>query len=297
MQRIVNFLATRNPEKLFFLPDKIFLQLKYYALFGYKINFSDPKTFNEKLQWLKIYNHDPQYTELVDKYAVRKIVKDKLGEDFLINILGVWNRFEEIDFSRLPDCFVLKTTHNSGGVYICRNRNELNIKKAKQIILDNLSHNYYYAGREWPYKNVKPRIIAEEFISDKNGELTDYKFYCFNGYVDCVMSCYERSTGEPKFYFFDKDWKLLRINKRGKEAPEGFTKPKPACLNEMFSIAAKLSEGIPFVRVDLYEVDGKVYFGEMTFYPDSGFDPNYLPETDKYFGDLIDLSLAYKYKK
>ena len=111
------------------------------------------------------------------------------------------------------------------------------------------------------------------------------------------MSCYERSTGEPKFYFFDKDWKLLRINKRGKEAPEGFTKPKPACLNEMFSIAAKLSEGIPFVRVDLYEVDGKVYFGEMTFYPDSGFDPNYLPETDKYFGDLIDLSLAYKYKK
>ena len=177
----------------------------------------------------------------------------------------------------------------------------------RKIINKCLKSKFYYRGREWPYKHLKPRIIAEKYLTNysrnfrdcKNDnkrnqqELTDYKFYCFNGYVDCVMVCYDRESGDTKFYFFDKQWELKRINKRGMEAPESFSLPKPSCLDEMFDIAARLSKGIPFVRVDLYQSDDHIYFGEMTFFPESGFDKNYLPSTDLYFGNLIDLSLAY----
>lgn len=277
--------------------DDEYLRRKYRQMIGKELNLENPKTFNEKLQWLKLYDRRPEYTMMVDKYAVKNYVAKTIGEQYIIPTLGVWKKFEDIDFSSLPNQFVLKCTHDSGGVIICKDKKKLNFNQVKNKLENNLKHNFYLMGREWPYKNVEPRIIAEKYIIDKNNELNDYKFYCFDGYVDCVMACYERETGNPKFYFFDNKWNLKRINLRGKDAPEGFTKPKPACLDEMFSIASKFSKGIPFVRVDLYEVDGKVYFGEMTFYPDSGFDPNYLPETDKYFGDLIDLSLAYKYKK
>ena len=263
---------------------------------GYKLPLDSPRTLNEKLQWLKLHDHNTLYTQIVDKYLVRDYIRNRLGEKYLIPLYGVWSKFSDIDFSKLPNQFVLKTNHDSGGIYICRDKKTFDRKSAKQKINKSLKYNFYYFGMEWPYKNVKPKIIAEKYMTDGNGKdgFTDYKFFCFNGYVDCVMVCLDRFTSDTKFYFFDSDWNLKRINKRGKAAPEGFSLPRPAFINEMFQIAQELSKGIPFVRVDLYQSDGQVYFGEMTFYPDSGYDTNLLPETDEYFGKLVDLDLCFK---
>ena len=273
-----------------FIPDLIYLKIRFKNLMGKPLNLRSPKTFNEKLQWLKLYNHNPLYTTLVDKYAVKQLIKKELGDQYVIPTLGVWDNFNEIDFDKLPNQFVLKCTHDSGSCVICKNKSNLNIEETREKLSSALKKNFYHDGREWPYKNVPPRIIAEKYIEDRNGAFVDYKFSCFNGYVDCVMVCLDRHINDVKFYFFDKDWNLKRLNVRGKNAPEGFTIPKPSCMDEMFEIAAKLSKGIPFVRVDLFECDGKIYFGEMTFYPGSGFDANLLPETDEYFGSLIDLT-------
>lgn len=277
------------------IPDKLFLKLKYRHNIGIKLNLNNPKTFNEKLQWLKLYDRNPLYTKLADKYKVREYITEKIGKEYLIPLLGVWDNTDDIDFDSLPNKFVLKCNHNSGlGMCICTDKNKLDVKEVKKELKKGLNQDYYLPGREWPYKNVPRKIIAEKYMVDdsNSNEFTDYKFFCFNGYVDCVMVCLDRNSGDTKFYFFDKDWKLKRLNKRGKEAPKDFTIPKPECIDEMFEIASKLSEGFPFVRVDLYQSYGKIYFGEMTFYPDSGFDNNILKESDEYFGKLIDLSLV-----
>ena len=280
------------------IPSTIYIKILFYKRIGRRINLKKPITFNEKLQWLKLYNKKPFYAILVDKYEVKKYIAEKIGMEYVIPAYGVWDKFDDVDFGSLPDQFVLKCTHDSGGLVICKDKKNFDFKKAKEKINKSLKTNYYWCGREWPYKDVKPRIIAEKYMTDSPDvdTFTDYKFYCFNGYVDCVMVCLDRNTGDTKFYFFDKDWKLLRYNKRGKEAPEGFTIPKPACIDKMFEIAAELSKGIPFVRVDLYVSNGQIYFGEMTFYPASGFDPNRLPETDLYFGSLIKLPTDKKEK-
>lgn len=272
--------------------DESFVKKAFECHMYKELNLGSPKTLNEKLQWLKLYNRKPEYTMMVDKYAVRKYIADTIGDKYLIPLLGVWDNPDDIDFGVLPNKFVLKCNHNSGlGMCICKDKNKLAISKVKAELRKGLQQDYYLTGREWPYKNVKRRIIAEKYMTDSPDidEFTDYKFYCFNGYVDCVLTCIERSTGNPKFYFFDKDWNLLRYNKRGKEAPADFTLPKPENIEEMFRIASELSKGIPFLRVDLYNSSGKIYFGELTFFPDSGWDPNRLPEIDLYFGDLVDL--------
>ena len=270
--------------------DKEYLEKRYKITFGKNIDWENPKTFNEKLQWLKLYNRKPEYTTMVDKYAVREYIADKLGEEYLIPLLGVWNNPNDIDFTVLPEQFVLKCNHNSGmGMCICKNKNELNIDNIKNKLKSGLKQNYYLTSREWPYKNVKRKIIAEKYIEDSKGEFVDYKFFAFNGYVPCVMVCIDRHINDTKFYFFDKDWNLLKLNKRGKEASPNFTLPKPKNISEMFKIAEKLSKDIPFVRIDLYNADGKIYFGEITFFPDSGFDKNLLCKTDEYFGKLINL--------
>ena len=278
------------------IPDALFLKMRYRAIMKKPLNLKNPQTMNEKLQWLKLYDRQPKYTNMVDKYMVREYIKDILGEEYLIPLLGVWDSPDEIDFDALPDQFVLKCNHNSGGgMCICKDKSQLDIPKVKEGLRRGLAQDYYLRVREWPYKNVKRRIIAEKYMTDAPGatDFTDYKFYCFNGYVDCVLGCYERNTGEPKFYFFDKNWELKRYNKRGKEAPEGFTMPKPENMDKMFEIAEKLSAdvGAPFLRVDLYNSCGQIYFGELTFFPDSGFDSNRLPEMDRYFGDLIKLDV------
>ncbi len=269
--------------------DEKILKRVYKACTKKELNLENPVTYNEKLQWLKLYDRKPIYTKMVDKYEVKNYVSSIIGEEYIIPTLGVWDKFEDIDFDKLPNEFVLKCTHDCGGIIICKDKSKLDIKKAKKKINKCLKKNYYVKYREWPYKDVKPRIIAEKFMSDNSGGLVDYKFFCFNGIVNCVMVCIDRHISDVKFYFFDEKWQLLRLNVRGKNAPEGFTLPKPKSIDKMFEIAKTLSKDLPFVRVDLYECDGQIYFGETTLFPDSGFDPNILEETDIYWGKLLQL--------
>lgn len=276
------------------LSDEEYIKKKYKIIMNKPLDVDNPQTFNEKLQWLKLHNRKPEYTMLVDKYGVRQYIEKKLGKEYLIPLLGVWDNAEDIEFDNLPEQFVLKCNHNSGkGMCICKDKSKLDSGKVKKALGKGIKENYYLLGREWPYKNVSRKIIGEKFMTDGEQDgLTDYKFFCFNGVVDCVMVCTERNTGHPKYYFFDRDWKLLRYNVRGKEAAVDFTLPKPSGVEKMFEIAAVLSDSFPFVRVDLYSCNDQIYFGEMTFYPDSGFDPNILEEVDKHWGDMIDLSLV-----
>jgi hypothetical protein len=298
IQKIKSFL--REPWKLWvkigektaLVPAKLYINSLYRLTLGKKMNWKNPQTFNEKLQFLKIYDNNPFYPVIVDKVSVKEYVSKIIGEEHIIPTLGVYEKFSEIDFSALPDKFVLKCTHDSGSTVVCKNKADFDFAGAKTKLDKALRHNFYLNGREKPYKNLKRRIIAEQYLTDdeNSDEFTDYKFYCFGGRVDCVMACYERTSSDTKYYFFDKNWKLKRINKRGLAASADFSMPKPKTYDEMISAAQKLSNGFPFVRVDLYESCGKMYFGELTLYPNSGFDPNYLPSTDLYFGSLIDLA-------
>lgn len=284
------FLKMVKEDRLHWLPDKLFLSWMFRIKMGYKLDWKNPRTLNEKLQWLKFYNKNPQYTEMVDKYGVREYVKKTIGEEYLIPLLGVWDKFDDIDFDKLPKEFVLKCSHDSGGLVICRNKDELDKAAAREKIGKSFARNYYYRWREWPYRNIRPRIIAEQFMEDDLlGGLPDYKFFCFDGRVDCVMVCVDRHLHDVKFYFFDRDWKFLKPNIEVQDLPDDFTIPKPPCIDEMFGIAAKLSKGLPFSRIDLYCVSGKVYFGEITFFPDSGYDTTFLKEADLKWGDMITL--------
>lgn len=284
------FVVNANRGRYDGMSDKEYLSRMFEAKMGRRLDLECPKTFNEKIQWLKLYNRKPEYTVMVDKYLVRDYIRERLGEEHLIPLIGVWDDPDKIDFDALPDRFVLKCNHNSGlGMYICRDKSKMDVQAVKDGLRRGLAQNYYLTSREWPYKDVPRRIICERYMTDSEGsaDFTDYKFFCFDGKVDCVMVCLERSSGDTKFYFFDRDWRLKRLNPRGINAPEGFTIPKPSCMDEMFEIAASLSRGIPFVRVDLYQSNGQIYFGEMTFFPDGGFDANLLPKTDEYFGNMI----------
>ena len=274
-------------------PDRLFLSIKYRLIMGYWPNLTSPNTFNEKLQWLKLHDLNPRYTGLVDKVTAKDLVAGQIGrKDIVIPTYGVWQRFDDIDFDSLPDRFVLKTNHDSGCVYVCRDKSKIDKRKLRGKFEKSLACNYFYVAREWPYKSISRCIMAEKFIQEASGGLTDYKFFCFNGFVDCVMICLDRHLGDTKFYFFDKEWNFLRLNERGLAEPEGFTLPKPEGIDEMFAIASELSKGFPFVRVDLYNVDGKIYFGEMTYYPDGGFDANLLKATDERWGKLIDCHMV-----
>lgn len=289
-KRILNFLLIKGLRPL--ISDTAFLKARYLLEMGKNLNLNQPVTMNEKLQWLKLNNRHEDMTLMVDKVRVKELVAEKIGEEYVIPTLKVWDRAEDISLHDLPESFVIKTNHSGGnmGVCVCKDKKGADISILKARMAKSLnSDDIYKRFGEWPYKNVQRKVFAEKFLGD---DPVDYKFYCFNGYVDSVMMCTDRASGNPKFYFFDKEWNLRRYNKRGKEAPEDFTLPKPEGMDQMFEIASKLSQGIPFVRVDLYNINGKIYFGEMTFYPASGFDRNRLPETDLYFGNMIDLSLA-----
>lgn len=413
------------------LPDKSYLKLMYRGTFGSSLNLDNPQTLNEKIQWLKLYDRQTRYTDLVDKNRAKEVVGGIIGKEYIIPTLGVWEKFDEIDFDALPNQFVLKCTHDSGGLVIVKDKNVFDRDAAKKKIERCLKYDFYKYGREWPYKNVPHLIIAEQYMADdlrdyklfcfdgvprmtlvcserfgkdglkedfyderwnhleiqrplhsnaqfpiqrpkqyelmkklaqkisekipfarvdfyeidgrayfgeitfypasgfeafkpdewdlKLGEwiklpgggyrltsdscsitlsnaifnnkstkaLVDFKFFCFNGIAESVMVCTGRETGHTKFYFFDKAWNLKKYNICGKEAPDDFTLPKPDCIDEMFAIAERLGQGIPFVRVDLYCIDGLVYFGEMTFYPASGFDANLLQESDLRWGKML----------
>ena len=280
-------------ECLNFLSDEFYLKISYFLFMGESINFCNPVTLNQKINWLKLYDRKVEYTDMADKYNAKEYVSKIIGDDYIIPTLGVWSSFDDIDFSKLPNQFVLKCTHDYGSTVICKDKRKLIRESVKKRINRCLNRNFFWLGREWTYKNIKPRIIAEQYMQNtETKDLRDYKFYCFRDVVDSVLICVGRESGSTKFYFFDKEWNLKRYNKRGKEAPADFTLPKPENMDEMFEIAKKLSvaSGAPFLRVDLYNVNGKIYFGELTFYPDCGMDRNRLPETDEYFGSLVDLT-------
>lgn len=300
MQSIINYIKSprilaisvvENLHWLFREPD--YLKILYRLKMNKKLNLEHPRDYQEKLQWLKLYNHDPKYTRMVDKITAKEYAREVIGEQYIIPTLGVWEHFDQIDFDKLPNQFVLKTNHSGGntGVVVCTDKSKLDRQSAKKKLEKSLKGSVYPKLREWPYKDVKPMIMAEQYMFDDSefnkGGLSDYKFTCFDGTADNVMVCTDRASGETKFYFFDQAWNLMPLNVRGKNTDPSFKLPKPACMDEMFEIAGKLSEGIPFLRVDLYCINERPYFGETTFFPASGFDPNILPETEKYFGDKI----------
>ncbi len=267
------------------IPDRLYLSLLYYKHFHKFPNFNSPQTFNEKLQWLKLYDRRPEYTKMVDKYAAKLYIAEVIGEEYVIPTLGVWDKFDDIDFDSLPNRFVLKCTHDSHSIIICKDKTKLDINAARAIITSGLNRNFFYYGREWPYKDVKPQIIAEKYMEDSSStDLCDYKFMCFNGKVKCTFVCSDRSS-ELKVTFFDNNWQILPFE-RSHPASKTIIN-KPLNFELMIKLAEKLSKDIPFLRVDFYEIDGKVYFGELTFYPGSGFESFQPSEWDTKLGQWI----------
>ena len=273
------------------MSDELFLKVKYKTVFKKKLNLRDPKTSSEKIQWLKLYDRKDVYTQMVDKFEAKKYVANKIGMEHIIPTLGVWERFEDIDFSKMPDQFVLKTTHDSGSIIICKDKKTFDREKARKVLEDSLKRNYYWANREWPYKNVKPRIIAEQYMVDESGtELKDYKFFCFKGKPQLLFVACDRSNHyeETKFNFYDMNFKMLPFTNGHPNAPADRIK-KPSTFEQMKKMASVLSEGFPELRVDFYQINGCVYFGELTFYHWSGFMPFDPPDWDERLGDMIDL--------
>ena len=271
------------------IPDKVYLKHSYKRIMGKPLNLDNPVTFNEKLQWLKLYDRKAVYTTMVDKYAVKQYVANLIGNQYIIPTLGVWNNFDDIDFDKLPNEFVLKCTHDSGGVIICKDKNNFDKEKAKDKIEKCLKNNFYYMGREWPYKDVPHRIIAEKYMEDDSGELQDYKVFNYNGIPRQILVCRDRflKSGLTED-FFNTEWKHLDI-KRPHHNNSSNEISAPINLKEMLELSAKLSHDIPFLRTDFYEVGNKLYFGELTFYPASGFDGFEPGEWDSKLGNLIKL--------
>ena len=256
------------------ISDKNYIEKEFYYRLGKVLDLENPQTFNEKLQWLKLYDRKPEYTKMVDKYQAKKYVAEKIGEEYIIPTLGVWNRAEEIEWEKLPDKFVLKATHDSGGLVICRDKNTLDKKAAINKLNKSLKTNYYLLHREWSYKDVPRKIIAEKFMTDKkNDDLKDYKFYCFNGEPQFLyLSEGMENHATAKVSFVNLDWTFANFG-RTDYSPFLELPPKPLNLEKMIKISRKLSEGIKFLRVDLYEINEKIYFGELTFCPCAGMMP------------------------
>ena len=276
------------------MPDEEFLKQKYLENTGKELNLDNPQTFNEKIQWLKLHDRNPLYTTLVDKYAVKQYVADKIGPEHVIPVIGgPWNDANEIDFKALPEQFVLKCNHDCGSVVICTDKTKLDLFAVREKLNKALKRNYYYVGREWPYKNVKPCIFAEQYLVDESGyELKDYKFFCFSGEPKCMFIATDRmkSDEETKFDFFDINFNHLPITNGH---PNSVTKlVRPHRFEEMKTLAAILSQGIPHVRIDFYESGDRAIFGEMTFYHWGGCMPFDPPEWDNKLGNWINLSLV-----
>ena len=266
------------------ISDKVFLTVKFRLRMGYWMDFNDPKTFNEKLNWLKLYDRNPLYSKLADKYEVKKIVAQKIGAEYIVSNYGVWSLFEDINFSKLPDQFVLKTTGDSSGVIICKNKNGFDMKFAAKRIAKSLKLNYYYRNREWPYKDIKPRIIADMLLDEHTGkELQDYKFWCFNGEPKVMYITNKGKNIAENFY--DMDFMPIDICHGCPRVTPEFKKPTD--FEKMKELASILSMGIPFVRVDFFYVNNKIFFGEYTFYDWGGLKPFINYEMDLRIGEWL----------
>lgn len=269
------------------MADEAFVKWEYFSGMGKFPNLDNPRTYNEKLQWLKLNDIHPEYCTLVDKYAAKEHVKKIIGEEHIIPTLGVWDSFDEIDFDKLPDQFVLKTTHDSGGVAICKDKSEKTIREARKKINKSLKHNFFYEHREYPYKNIKPRVVAEQLMVDESGtELKDYKFFCFDGEPKMLFVATDRPH-DTRFDFFDMDWNHLPFKQGHPLASREIKKPKG--FGEMKRLSKELSKGFSHVRVDLYDINGQIYFGELTFFHFSGNVPFEPEEWDYKIGEWLNL--------
>lgn len=289
----------KNPSSLFdslvlhfgqWLPDSTYIKLRYRFQMGKRLNLKTPLTFQEKLQWLKIHNRDCKYTKMVDKILVKDYVASLIGQEYVVPLIGVWNKPEEIDWESLPDKFVLKTNHSGGntGVVICRDKKTFDYSSAINKLNSSLNKDIYHSLREWPYKDIKKRVFAERYI-EAGSDLPDYKFFCFNGEVKALFVATDRNhpTEDVKFDFFDADFNHLPL-KQGHENAKVIPN-KPSSFDEMKRIASVLSNGLPHVRVDLYEVNGRPVFGEMTFFHFAGMVPMEPEEWDYKFGEWLEL--------
>lgn len=274
------------------MSDSTYIRKEYKINMGKELNLEQPKTFNEKLQWLKLYDRKEIYTKMVDKYEVKEYVKNIIGEEYIIPTLGVWGKVEDIDFDSLPNQFVLKVTHDSGGLVICKDKLNFDVKNAKKILKKSLKRNYYLEHREWPYKDVPRRIIAEEYLEDEStSELRDYKFYAFDGYVKTMLLATNRQSldKELTFDYFDREGNHLKL-KNYWHPNSGVTPQLPSKFKDMINLAECLSKGIPHIRVDFYEVNGKIYFGELTFFDMGGYLKLEPTQWEREWGNLIKLT-------
>lgn len=264
--------------------DALYLKMEYYFQTGRRLNLNNPKSYNEKLQWLKIHDRKPEYTQMVDKAGVKDYIAKTIGEQYVIPTLGIWKHFDDIDFTTLPEKFVLKCTHDSGGLVICKDKKTLDKVSAKKKIEKCLKKNYFYGTREWPYKDVKPRIIAEPLLEQANGEeICDYKVMCFNGKAKLIELHMNRHSDHHTQDFYDVNWQKTEISQgKGYGGCSDIEVSKPSCLNEMLRLSETLTKDMAHCRVDWYVVNGHLYFGELTFFDGSGFDL-----FDRYEDDLL----------
>ena len=281
------FLVLAGHGKKSHMSSAAFLKRMYRIRMDRELDLDAPRRYTEKLQWLKLYDHRPEYATMVDKFAAKEYVAERIGPEYVVPLLGVWDQVEDIDFDSLPERFVLKTTHDSGGIVVCNDKSSLDIEAAKKNLRYYLKRNYYDHNREWPYKYVPHRIIAEAYMEDSpTKELSDYEFFTFGGEPKVLYIAQGRgSSGETVADFFDMEFNHLPFTIDHDRAPVPPEKPK--CFEEMKRLAAILSEGTPQLRVDFYEVDGKVYFGEMTFFHCSGMAPFHPDEWDRKFGEWV----------
>lgn len=278
-----------NSKRICLLDDENYLKLRYSLIFNKKIDLVIPSSFNEKMQWLKLHDRQEKYKTMVDKIAVKDYVSKIIGNEYIINNYGIYDKFDDIDFQRLPNKFIIKCNHYGGnnGIVICKDKLKLDKNNAEKRINRILKKNLYFYGREWPYKDIKPKILIEELLDNDGKELEDYKFWCFNGEPKLCLVCTDRNT-ELKETFFDMNWNLLELKRPNHDIDKNVK--KPINFELMKTLSKKLSKDMPFIRVDFYEVNGKVYFGELTFYPASGFAKFEPEEWDEKLGSLIDIN-------
>ena len=288
IKRPSNVIIALAAHNLLKISDEKYLKMLYKHKLKKELNLECPKTFNEKMQWLKLYNRNPEYTKMVDKYEVREYIKEMIGEKYLIPLIGIYENFDEIKFESLPNQFVMKCTHDFGSVIICKDKANFNIKAAKKRINKCQKINFYFMGREWPYKNVKPRIIIEKYMEDESlNELKDYKVFNFNGEPKLIQVDSNRFS-KHKRNMYTTNWEKLNMNLRC-DITDDMEIKKPTKLNEMLEISKALAKNTPFMRTDFYVVNDKIYFGEITFFPASGFGKFIPDEYDMILGDMIEL--------
>lgn len=274
-----------------YVSDETYLKWTFARNVGYIPDLINPRSFNEKLQWLKLHDQHPEYTRLVDKISAKDYVASIIGKEYIIPTIGVWDSVENVEWESLPNQFVIKCSGDSGGVVVCKNKSKLDIDAAKKKLKKGWGKNYFRYNKEYPYKNIRNRIIAELYMEDESGyELKDYKFFCFNGSPRFLKVDFDRQTNH-KANYYSLDWELLPFYE--KEFPQDPNKiiTKPQNFEEMIEIARRLSQNIPFVRIDLYNINGMIYFGEITFFPASGLGIIEPIGWDEKIGEYIKLPL------